>query len=283
MTTPAINSQPGNYVQANGINIYYEEYGSGEPLILIHGGSVTCKMWQPYIGPLAQHFRVITPDSRGHGRTNNSSNELSYRGMATDVAAFIDALGLSQPLVAGYSDGGQIALELGMRYPTLARALVVGGAWYEFSDIYFTWLRALGFEEPGVVNLEQTERAFPGLYKVWQSEHDPAYLPTMLKQISAMFWTPLNYTSAEFGQVSAPTLVVQGDRDDAIPIEQAVAMYRWIPQGELAIISNMSHGAALGSRSTALLSVMLDFLLRHSGDEALSKVAAILSPPLLAE
>ena len=273
MTTEQNSTQLGTYVKANGIDIYYEESGSGYPLLLIHGGSVTCKMWQPYIGPLALHFRVITPDSRGHGRTNNSANELSYRGMATDVAAFIDALGLSQPLVAGYSDGGQIALELGMRYPTLARALVVGAAWYEFSDRYFTWLRKLGFEEPGAVNLEQTERAFPGLYKAWQSEHDPVYLPTMLKQLSATFWTPLNYTDAEFGQISAPTLVVQGDRDEAIPIEQAVAMYRWIPQGELAIIANMSHGAALGSRSTALLSVMLDFLLRHSGDEARSAMA----------
>lgn len=273
MTTPAINNQHGHYVQANGINIYYEAYGSGEPLILIHGGSVTCKMWQPYIEPLAQHFRVITPDSRGHGRTNNPSSELSYGGMATDMAAFMDALGLSRPLVAGYSDGGQIALELGMRYPTLARALVVGAAWYEFSDMYLTCIRDLGFEGPGIVNLEHAQRAHPGLYKLWQSEHDPAYLPTMLKQLSAMFWTPLNYTAEEFGQISAPTLVVQGDRDDMIPIEQAVAMYRWIPQGELAIISTMSHGAALGSRSTAMLYVMLDFLLRHSGDQVSSALA----------
>lgn len=62
MTTEQNSTQPGAYIKANGIDIYYEESGSGYPLLLIHGGSVTCKMWQPYIGPLAQHFRVITPD-----------------------------------------------------------------------------------------------------------------------------------------------------------------------------------------------------------------------------
>jgi pimeloyl-ACP methyl ester carboxylesterase len=117
------------------------------------------------------------------------------------------------------------------------------------------------------VNLAQAQRTVPGLYKLWQTEHDPVYLPTLLKQISAMFWTPLNYTAEEFGQISAPTLIVQGDRDEAIPLEQAVAMYRWIPQSELAIIANMSHGAAFGDRSTAMLSVMLDFLLRYTPPE----------------
>jgi pimeloyl-ACP methyl ester carboxylesterase len=123
-----ISPQPGHYVNANGLDVYYEEVDAGAPLILLHGGTVTSARWQPQLPAFARHFRVITPDSRGHGRTNNPAGVLSYRLMADDMAALVQALGLDAPLICGYSDGGQIALEIGMRYPDLAAALVVGGA-----------------------------------------------------------------------------------------------------------------------------------------------------------
>ena len=113
--TDGFPAQDGHYVEANGLKIYYEEYGSGEPLVLIHGGTVNSSMWETQVPVFAQHFRVITPDSRGHGRTDNPRGELSYRLMAEDAAAFIKALGLTKPLICGYSDGGQITLEIGMR------------------------------------------------------------------------------------------------------------------------------------------------------------------------
>ena len=127
-------SPQGRYVQANGLNMYYEECGHGQPLILLHGGTETSQMWQPFLSSLAPHFRVIAPDSRAHGRTNNPNGELSYQLMADDVVAFIQALHLTKPLVFGYSDGGQIALEIGMRYPHLTAALILGAAWYEFTE-----------------------------------------------------------------------------------------------------------------------------------------------------
>jgi pimeloyl-ACP methyl ester carboxylesterase len=111
----------GTYIEANGLTIYYEVCGEGEPLLLIHGGTATCSSWASHLPAFTQHFRVFAPDSRGHGRTDNPAGELAYRPMADDVAALIEALGLQRPLVLGYSDGGQIALELGMRYPELAR------------------------------------------------------------------------------------------------------------------------------------------------------------------
>ena len=74
--------QKGNYVQANGLNMYYEEYGNGEPLILLHSGTSTSRMWRPHIPFFAEHFRVIALDSRGHGRTNNATGVLSYVAMA---------------------------------------------------------------------------------------------------------------------------------------------------------------------------------------------------------
>jgi pimeloyl-ACP methyl ester carboxylesterase len=104
----------GNYLQANGIDIYYETYGSGEPLLLLLGGAGNLNMWDQH-GPIfAQHVMVIATDSRAHGRTKNPLDTLSYRMLADDTAAFIRVLGLDRPWVCGYSDGGQIALEMAM-------------------------------------------------------------------------------------------------------------------------------------------------------------------------
>lgn len=128
--TNATPTPAGSYVSANGLDIYCEECSSGQPLILLHGGTVTHKMWEPWLPVFAPHFRVITPDSRGHGKTNNPSGPIHYRQMAEDVAALIQALDLTRPAVFGYSDGGQIALELAMRCPGLASTLVIGAAWY---------------------------------------------------------------------------------------------------------------------------------------------------------
>src|SRR5689334_4483044 len=99
-------TQRGHYIQANDLNIYYEEHGQGKPLLLIHGGTLTAESWQPYLAAFAEHYRVITPDSRGHGRTTNPVGTMSYRLLADDMAAFVQALNLSKPFIFGYSDGG---------------------------------------------------------------------------------------------------------------------------------------------------------------------------------
>ena len=108
------------YIEANGLRVYYEAHGEGEPLLLVHGGIATSRSWAAHLPAFTEHFRVFAPDSRGHGRTDNPAGELDYRVMADDLAALIAALGLQWPLVLGYSDGGQVALELGIRYPGLA-------------------------------------------------------------------------------------------------------------------------------------------------------------------
>ncbi len=261
--------QSGHYAPANGLNLYYEECGSGEPLILLHGGSATCKMWQPHLACFVPHFRVITPDSRAHGKTDNPTGELSYHLMADDVAALIQALGLTKPHVFGYSDGGQIALELGMRYPNLTGSLVVGAAWYKFSETYLTFLKAAGMESTGVVNTAYIQREMPDWAGMLKTEHvradDPDYWQTMLKQLSVMWWTPLNYTAEDFQKIIDPTLILLGDRDGTIELQQAVDMYQLIPNPELAILPNMTHLSAIYSdRSKLTMDVVLDFLLRHS-------------------
>jgi pimeloyl-ACP methyl ester carboxylesterase len=145
VTQPAsAPSGGGRYVRANGLDIYYEEHGRGEePLILVHGGLITgMTNWGPSIPDFEEHFRVIVPDSRGHGRTENPTGEFSYRLMAEDVAAFARALDLDAPLICGYSDGGNVAVEVGMRFPELPKALAVGAAWHEFSETYVQGVRS---------------------------------------------------------------------------------------------------------------------------------------------
>jgi pimeloyl-ACP methyl ester carboxylesterase len=156
MTPPEHTETPhGHYIQANGLDIYYEEYGQGKPLLLIHAGTLTAQSWQPYLAAFAEHYRVITPDSRGHGRTANPLGTMSYRLFADDMAALVQALALQKPLICGYSDGGQVALEIGMHYPDLPQALLVGGAWFKFSEAYRAWVRAvLGDEQSPDVDTE---------------------------------------------------------------------------------------------------------------------------------
>ena len=266
-------SQRGRYVQANGLNVYYEEYGSGQPLILLHGGTETSQMWQPFLSSFIPHLRAIALDSRAHGRTNNPEGELSYHLMADDVVAFIQALNLTKPLVFGYSDGGQIALEIGMRYPGLTAALVVGAAWYEFSETYINFLKSTGFEGSGVVNFEKLESVAPQWVSFLKTEHahtdDSDYWQTLLKQISIMWWTPLNYTAEDFHRITESTLILIGDRDGLVELQQAVDMYQFTPGAELVVLPNTTHLSALNDLST---NIVLDFLRRHA--ETISKDGA---------
>jgi pimeloyl-ACP methyl ester carboxylesterase len=264
--TQATSTQNGHYVQANGLNVYYEEYGSGEPLVLLHGGMATGNNFAHLIPAFSKQFRVITPDSRGHGKTENPSGEFSYRLMADDVAAFVNALNLNQPSICGWSDGGQIALELGMHYPDLMKCMVVGAAWYQFSQTYESLLKAIGFESPGAVNIERIKQSLPQLAEMWRSWHSPIHgsdhWETLATQISTMWWTPLGYTADDFQKIKAPTLILVGDRDQLIPVEEAVEMYRFIQGAELAILPNSDHSLPQ-TRAQLFITTVLDFLARH--------------------
>src|SRR5438046_9548275 len=99
-------SDAGRYIQANGLDIYYQEHGpsDGRPLLLIHGGILTSDSWRPYLVSFAEQYRVITPDSRGHGRTGNpSGSSLSSGLLADDINALSHAIGLHRPPLIGYS------------------------------------------------------------------------------------------------------------------------------------------------------------------------------------
>jgi pimeloyl-ACP methyl ester carboxylesterase len=261
--------QTGQYVQANGLNIYYETAGSGTPLVLIHGGTVNLSSWAPQMAAFSQHFRVIAFDSRGHGRTTNPDATLSYRLLADDTAALIQALALDRPLVCGYSDGGQVILELGVRYPGLAHGYVIGAATHRWPEGYVAWAKDLGMDGPGDVDLDRVEREHPGFVNRLRAQQDrfqgADYWKTYLPQLSHMWLGPLPFTPADFQQFDAPALIIVGDRDDAIlPVEDAVALYRLIPQAELAIVPGVNH-LLPWAKPELFTQLTLDFLLRQAG------------------
>jgi pimeloyl-ACP methyl ester carboxylesterase len=252
-------------VAANGLDMFYLEAGHGPALVLLHGGTATSGFWSEQLPVLAQHFHVFALDSRGHGQTDNPYDSLSYPAMADDVASFLAVLQVEQPLVAGYSDGGQIALELGLRHPELPRALVVGGASHTFGPGYFEELRSWGFDGPHQVDV--TRMQLPGFdWGEWvRHQHlrdgDPTYWRTLLDQLSVLWYSVRDYSADELRAITPPTLVFIGDRDATISVEQNVEMYRLLPQAELFVVPGATHFSA---PSEIVNPAVLDFLLRQA-------------------
>jgi len=239
----------GHYLSANGLKIYYREFGVGHPLILLHGATDTHWLWQPHLPQLTKEYRVITPDSRGHGRTLNPSRQLSYPLLADDLVGLITGLHLKKPFLFGYSDGGQAVLDLGMRYPDLAGALVIGGAWYRFSEEYRAGISTAGFVHPGrvdwVVYQHQAPPDWQGRLRAAHLDPDPDYPRTLLESLARLWWTPLNYTSEDFKKITAPTLIIQGEDDEMIPLSEAREMAALIPDADLVIIPGARHNDVL--------------------------------------
>jgi len=230
------------------LRMRYEEDGVGEPLILIHGGGMTGRlMWSEQIPVFAEHFRVIAPDSRGHGGTHNPAGELSYHAMAEDVIALMDALEIERAFYYGYSDGGNIGLELGMRFPDRMVALALGGVLFKFSPSYFAALR----REHGVERVETDEdlEAFQRALPKNMREHvlarhthtGPETWQNMVVQIARLHTTPVHYSVNDLARVVSPTLVMTGDRDAFLLVEETVELYRLLPNAELLVLPNSDH------------------------------------------
>jgi pimeloyl-ACP methyl ester carboxylesterase len=274
--TNDVTVQQGQYVQANGLNIYYEEFGGGEPLILLHGAMGTgATQWETHIPFLSSHFRVIMPDARGHGKTDSLGEEIRLPMLTDDVAAFIDTLNLGESFFCGWSTGGDTAIDLGMRYPNLVRAMVVGGVVHRVTETYLESLRAMGVEGPGEVNAEQTEGAMPQFVELLRAVHPkgPDYWITLLTQLSHKFTEPTLPPIDSLRKMAAPTLIIWGDRDQFLPVEQAVELYRLIPNAELAVVPNADHSVCR-AKAELFANLAREFLLRHTasakGDGALA-------------
>jgi pimeloyl-ACP methyl ester carboxylesterase len=126
----------GNYAEVNGLEVYYEIHGTGEPLILLHGGVGAIEMFGEVLPLLAEGRQVIAADLQAHGRTADIDRPLSFESMADDIAALIEHLGFEKADVMGYSLGGGVALQTAIRHPEVVRKLVVVSTPFERDGWY---------------------------------------------------------------------------------------------------------------------------------------------------
>jgi pimeloyl-ACP methyl ester carboxylesterase len=203
----------GQYADVNGINLYYESYGTGAPLILLHGGLGSGEMFGPILPVLADHHRVITVDLQGHGRTADIDRPLDVRLMAGDVAALIDHLGLDRPDVVGYSLGGGVALQVAFQFPEKVGRLVAASASIR-RDATYPEIR----QQQGQMSAAAAEfmKETP-MYELYQRVAPrPEDFPRLLDKIGVAMAQDFDFTEEVRG-LRVPTLVVAADADMAPP------------------------------------------------------------------
>ena len=262
-------SNQGTYVSVNGLRIYYESRGEGIPVLLLHGGFETCRMWAPAVAALSRNYRIITPDSHGHGRTDAPVEPLTFPRMAEDFVQFIQVLGLDRPFVGGYSDGGQIAKHMALNHPGLARGYLIGAIFNTMTAEWRGLMQGmLGFEGPGMVDLDRVAQQNPGVVRDLQEKHgggrEPEYWKTLLVHSSRRWWSPAELTHADFAKIKEPTLFWCGDRDVFCPPEQSLGMYRMVQGAELAVIPNADH-MTMAAQFDVATEVLSNFMRRVIG------------------
>lgn len=225
----------GEYVDLSGVKTWYETDGSGDPLLMLHGGFCTNDTWGAQRSDLAARFRLYLPERRGHGHTPDVEGPLSYQDMADDTVAFIDTVIGAPAHLVGWSDGGIVALLVALARPELVRKVVVIGA--NFRPAGECWADPAMLERmtPDSSDME----FFRELYEPVAPE-GPAHWPVVARKVVDMWRTEPTLTTEDLARISAPTLVMVGD-DDMMTLEHTIALYRAIPRSELAVVPGTSH------------------------------------------
>ncbi len=224
-----VNAAASGTFTHDGITFYYETYGEGEPLLLVHGNGASIGSFVKQIDHFKSHYRVIAMDSREQGKSTGSDAPLTYEVMTDDLAALIDHLKTGPLNVVGWSDGGIEGLLLGIRHPDKVKKIVAMAANLNPS------LEALYPETLGMVD-EMKKSVPPEAASTPEGKR-------MLKLMQLMLDQP-NIAPAALGKITAPTLVLAGDQD-LIRLEHTVAIFNAIPNAELAIFPNSTHAVPL--------------------------------------
>jgi pimeloyl-ACP methyl ester carboxylesterase len=246
-------------VQAGDAAIFYRIYGSGDPVLLLHGGFMMAEAWFAQIPALARRHLVVTPDSRGHGRSGSGAGPITYRRMAEDAACLIRELGLAPAHVVGWSDGGTTALALAMQEPGLVRSLVLLGTPYNTSN--YSPEALLKMEDllrprsPETLAL----RALRGLLNPERGSW-----PDFAARMGAMWRELPDFTAEELASIKAPTLVVACDRDEFLsawpdPLKVFRETAEAIPGARMESVRGGKH-AVLLQRPRRINHLILGFL-----------------------
>ncbi|GAB3538140.1 alpha/beta fold hydrolase [Pontibacter brevis] len=229
------NPRAGHYVKAGDARIYYEVYGKGQPIVILHGGifGSTYEMHQ-FIDSLKQDFQVIAVSTRGHGKSELGTKPITYEQKASDVMSVINAVTKDSVVVLGFSDGGYTGLKLASMYPERVKKLIAIGA----SEL-----------NPGVRNFEFDAKQAVALDSAyWKQQFtlmpEPQRLQEMFTKLGSMY-NRLTVGKELLGTIKSPVLVMAGDRDQSNPVQRVVNTAQLIPNSQLSIIPNSTHAVFL--------------------------------------
>lgn len=232
------NAVSESRAEINGVSLYYESFGEGDPVLVLHGGTAFLETMHNQITALAQDHLVIAPDSRAHGRSTDAENvPLTYALMADDMIALMDQLGLQRVEVVGWSDGGNIGLDMAIRYPARVGKLVTYGSNFHFSGA------------GAGAGLTETVDPDNARWEIVRSFYqrvapDPQHWPVFLNKIMTMWRAYPTFSAQDLNGVSVPVLVMAGEFD-SIDDTHTRAMAAAIPGAKLLIIKGEDHYAPL--------------------------------------
>jgi pimeloyl-ACP methyl ester carboxylesterase len=225
------NQKVGHYVETRGFNMYYETYGKGQPLLIIHGngGSINNFLYQiPYF---ARSYKVIVADSRAQGKSKDAGDSLSYEMMADDLNALLDSLHVDSSLVIGWSDGGINGLLLAMHHPEKVKKLAVTGAnlWPDTTAV-----------DPFIYNYAMKWN--DSLQKIKPTPE----IKNQLKLLHLLSYEP-HISTSQLAKIKCPTLVIGGDHDVLLP-KHTLLIAESIPNSYLWIVPNSGHSTPIYHR-----------------------------------
>ncbi|MCR5379643.1 MAG: alpha/beta hydrolase [Lentisphaeria bacterium] len=235
------NPSTGHYVQAEGARLYYEDYGKGKPILVLHGGGVG----SPYemgemIDDLRRDFRIIVMATRGHGHSEIGHVPFTYPQKAADAAAVLDAADVREPVVVlGFSDGAYTAYKLAALYPQRVERIAAIGAG-TLKAGYFS-------PEMRVEDIEKADEAFVACLKKRMPE------PERLQEFFTAymgFWSQMFVGKETFEAIRCPVLFVAGDEDDHAPIDTMVEAFRLTQNSRLCIVPKAWHTCFLDDFAT---------------------------------
>jgi pimeloyl-ACP methyl ester carboxylesterase len=236
-------------VQHEGARIVYSTYGSGSPVILLHGGLGHGGNWGYQVPALVERgYRAVLIDSRGHGRSTRDAQPFSYELMASDVLAVMDTLHLKKAAMVGWSDGACTALILAAKAPSRTARV-----------FYF----ACNMDPSGVKPFEATptlNRCFARHAKDYADlSATPEHFKNFVEDVSLMGRTQPNYSAQDLAKVSVPVVIAQSEHDEFIKREHAEYLARNIPNAEFILLTGVSHFAPL-QRPEQFNAAVLEFV-----------------------
>jgi pimeloyl-ACP methyl ester carboxylesterase len=242
----------GHIAEVNGIQMYYEIRGNGEPLVTLHGFSASGAIWEPFVEEFAEDYKLIIPDLRGHGRSTNPTNRFTHRQSALDVYALLDQLKIEKFRAMGISTGGMTLIHMATQQPERPEAIVLVGATIYFPEQAREIMRKTTVE--GLT--EQKWEAYRSCHK-----HGDDQIRALINEFHDFkdSYDDMNFTPPYLSTIKARTLIVHGDRDEFFPVSIPVEMYQSIPKSYLWIIPNGGHVPIFGENEATFAEKALEF------------------------